>query len=553
MENYDVLQERLAQISDPQSPVYGNWMTGEEVNRLTAPKSEVRAEVREWVTSTGAVCKDYPHSLRCTGTVDQVETLLSTKVSAFKQHTRNGQIVHRVHPRDQSWSIPERLQGKLLFLTNLVDFPTVRRRNGVFQAINADHVTGRVQATDYSVVPETLSDFYNIGTAVSSKLSSSAPAEFQNDTSYNKKDLADFVKEAALKPWNASHTIGPYDGGSPDAEASLDFQYMGAVAQEGDMWYWTEGDWMYEYVQHIASLPDTGVPSVFSISWGWSESDQCTIDPAGPCKTNPKNSYGYVSACNQGFATATARGISFLISSGDSGAHGRTDPSCSTPKTHPDWPTAADYITAVGATQIQDGVSKGGKSPICTKPPAGLPTCATGGTEIGCSVATGALIVSGGGFSNVAPQPTWQAAAVKAYLASGATLPPTGDFNATGRGYPDVSALGHNYIIYLGGQPLQVDGTSCSAPVWGGVISLANSARLAANKKVLGFLNPALYQIAASTPSVFHDVTVGDNKCTEDGCSAGCTGFECAKGWDAMTGWGTPDVTALITALVALP
>lgn len=100
---------------------------------------------------------------------------------------------------------------------------------------------------------------------------------------------------------------------------------------------------------------------------------------------------------------------------------------------------------------------------------------------------------------------------------------------------------------------MQVDGTSCSAPVWGGVTALTNAARLAAGKKVLGFMNPAIYQIAASTPAAFHDITVGNNDCTEDGCTAGCTGFEAAKGWDATTGWGTPDVTAFIAAAVALP
>jgi len=135
-------------------------------------------------------------------------------------------------------------------------------------------------------------------------------------------------------------------------------------------------------------------------------------------------------------------------------------------ETHPDWPTSCPFITAVGASQIENGVSKGPfKTPFCNKPTGGLPACATGGTEVTCSTATGALITSGGGFSIFEPTPSWQSAGVAAYLASGAKLPPAGDFNNTGRGYPDVSALGHNYIIWLSGQPLQVDGTSCSAPV----------------------------------------------------------------------------------------
>ena len=244
-----------------------------------------------------------------------------------------------------------------------------------------------------------------------------------------------------------------------------------------------------------------------------------------------------------------------MVSSGDSGAHGRTDPSCAKPKTLPDWPTACPWITAVGATQIKDGVHTAPfTSPYCTKAPAGLPECATGGSEITCSTATGALITSGGGFSNVASTPSWQTDAVAKYLKSGAKLPPTGDFNATGRAYPDVSALGHNYIIWATGQPMQVDGTSCSAPVFGAIVGLINSARLAAGKKTVGFLNPALYQVAANDATVFHDITLGDNSCTEGGCNGGkCTGFGAVAGFDAATGFGTPDVSKLITAFVALP
>jgi hypothetical protein len=55
-------------------------------------------------------------------------------------------------------------------------------------------------------------------------MSTSAPAEFQNDTSYNKADLKKFCTEAGLTEWNVTHVTGPYDGSNPDAEASLDEQ-----------------------------------------------------------------------------------------------------------------------------------------------------------------------------------------------------------------------------------------------------------------------------------------------------------------------------------------
>ena len=52
-------------------------------------------------------------------------------------------------------------------------------------------------------------------------------------------------------------------------------------------------------------------------------------------------------------------------------------------------------------------------------------------------------------------------------------------------------------------------------PIFAAVIALANAARLAAGLPVLGFVNPALYAIAVSTPGAFHDITAGNNSCTE--------------------------------------
>ena len=378
---------------------------------------------------------------------------------------------------------------------------------------------------------QTIVDFYNLKGIKGSSAVKTSPAEFQGDSCYNKKDLDEMAKANGLAVWPISVLNGPCTGANPDAEASLDEQYMGAIGYGNNQTYWTDADWMYDWAQTLMATPDALLPNVFSISWGWSEADQCQIDKKGPC-AGGKNSSGFVAATNALFAAVTARGVSFLVSSGDSGAHGRTDGGCAKPKTLPDWPTASPWVTAVGATQVADGTSTGPfNTPYCSAPPAGLPACATGGTEVTCSTATGALIVSGGGFSNVAPTPAWQSAAVATFLAAGGKLPPAGDFNNTGRGYPDVSALGHNYIIWLGGQPMQVDGTSCSAPVWGAIVGLVNAARLAAGKAVVGFANPAIYQIAAANPAVFHDITKGDNSCTEQGCNGGkCTGFGAVAG-----------------------
>ena len=62
--------------------------------------------------------------------------------------------------------------------------------------------------------------------------------------------------------------------------------------------------------------------------------------------------------------------------------------------------------------------------------------------------------------------------------------------------------------------------------------------RLAKGGKALGFLNPFLY----AHPEAFHDVTKGTNS---GGDSGGKFGFTAIEGWDAASGLGTPNYTAL--------
>jgi len=104
-------------------------------------------------------------------------------------------------------------------------------------------------------------------------------------------------------------------------------------------------------------------------------------------------------------------------------------------------------------------------------------------------------------------------------------------------------------LIYQAGIQ-SVGGTSCSSPEFAGIVGILNHYSIKASGKPLGFLNPFLYQTATTTPSAFHDITVGDNKCTEDGCSATCQGYLCAVGWDPVTGLGSPNTATLIKAAV---
>ena len=160
-----------------------------------------------------------------------------------------------------------------------------------------------------------------------------------------------------------------------------------------------------------------------------------------------------------------------------------------------------------------------------------------GATQLTSATAETAASFSSGGFSNYFGIPSYQASAVSSFLTTlGSTN--SGKFNASGRGFPDVAAIGVDLEIIVGGQLGGVDGTSCSSPVFSSIVSLINDALIAEGKSPLGFLNPFLY----ANPSAFNDITSGDNP----GCNT--NGFKAAKGWDPVTGLGTPNFAKLKAA-----
>lgn len=143
-------------------------------------------------------------------------------------------------------------------------------------------------------------------------------------------------------------------------------------------------------------------------------------------------------------------------------------------------------------------------------------------------------IASSGGFSYMLRMPAYQSTAVATYLSSGAVLPGPTNFNASGRAYPDVSAIGHNLFLWMDGQPMPgVDGTSASAPIFAAILTLTNELLYESGvPTTIGFVNPAIYAIANSTPSAFEDIDcVGCvNNCNQlpDGwCVGGCRSSTC--------------------------
>ena len=88
------------------------------------------------------------------------------------------------------------------------------------------------------------------------------------------------------------------------------------------------------------------------------------------------------------------------------------------------------------------------------------------------------------------------------------------------------------YFAFVWNQTFSsISGTSASCPLTASVISLINDALIASGKSPLGFLNPWLYSKGYKG---FTDVTSGNTS------SCGTSGFPVTKGWDPITGFGTP-------------
>jgi subtilase family serine protease len=111
------------------------------------------------------------------------------------------------------------------------------------------------------------------------------------------------------------------------------------------------------------------------------------------------------------------------------------------------------------------------------------------------------------------------------------------------RGVPDVAAVASpdpGLAIHVRRTWGAAGGTSVAAPIWAGVFALVNEARVKAGRPRLGSANPALYALPATA---FHDVVKGDN------AYGGVKGFAAGKGWDAVTGLGSPRVERLLAKL----
>jgi kumamolisin len=120
--------------------------------------------------------------------------------------------------------------------------------------------------------------------------------------------------------------------------------------------------------------------------------------------------------------------------------------------------------------------------------------------------------------------------------------------STTYRNGPDVSANANFTYYTCADQEAclanEYGGTSFAAPIWAAYTAMVNQ-QLANNAQPpVGFLNPTIYaqNVTSIYDTDFHDITSGTSG-----------SYSAVTGYDLVTGWGSPNGTALINALAPLP
>ena len=280
----------------------------------------------------------------------------------------------------------------------------------------------------------------------------------------------------------------PTNANSADGEVMLDIEVCAAVAPGAKIVVYFAPNTDRGFTDAIATAVHdvANNPSVLSISWGGPESSW---------------TQQAMTALDEACQSAAALGVTITVAAGDDGStDGVMDGA-----NHVDFPASSPHVLACGGTKLMGA-----------------------GTNIQGEVVWNELALkegaTGGGVSMQFARPSWQA---------GLNVP--APVNGGGRGVPDVAgdadpATGYNVLV--DGQSSTIGGTSAVAPLWAGLIALAN----AKNGRNAGFVNPTLYGSA----NAFRDITQGNNGA-----------FSAGPGWDACTGLGSPMGAQVIQALAA--
>ncbi len=514
------LAQLLKDQQTPGSPNYHRWLTPEQYGERFGVSDSDLNQIQQWLQTHGltviAVARGR-NSIAFSGSAAQVEAAFQIELHHYLV---NGET-HFANSSDPS--IPAAFSGVVVSVHGLNDF---RLKPAKIRQIHPDYTSSRGV---HNLAPNDFATIYDITPLYNAGFDGTGQAMVvAGQTQVNLTDIETFRSTFNL-PSNDPQIVfvpgtrNPGVSSGDLAEADLDLEWSGAVARKATIVY----VYTYDVMQSVQYAIDQNLAPVISSSYGSCEPETLSSDATT-----------FRSWAQQG----SAQGISWINASGDNGGADCND--SQNPGLAVDTPASVPEVTGIGGTEFVEGSGNYWNSTNDANGASALSYIPE--TTWNDSVADGEPSASGGGASIFFQKPSWQ------------TGPGVPADNA--RHVPDISltaSADHDgYLVFTGGQEQIYGGTSAPTPSFAGVAVLLNQYLVSKgiqSSPGVGNMNPNLYSLAQTNPSVFHDITTGNNIVTV-ACSKrlrSCTetpvGFAAGVGYDQATGLGSVDAYKLVT------
>jgi subtilase family serine protease len=573
------LNKLLAQQQDPSSPKYHKWLTPAQfADRFGLSRNDI-GKVTDWLQSQGLTVTRVANGrnqIFFEGTVAQVE-------SAFHTEIHNYLVDGELHYANASEpSVPAALAGMTLGLHNLHNFqpkPRIKVRKAIFNEIHS-HLTSHITGSHF-LTPGDFATIYDVQALYAAGIDGSGQTiAVVGQSAVNTTDIDHFRSAAGLAAKDPTLLLVPGSGTSThcagdEGESDLDLEWTGGVAKNASITFVYVGlgtgttcaNRTFGAFDALQYSVDQNVAAFIGNSYGLCENTNSAI---GITQADALTIQGWAQQAN-------TQGQTIVSATGDTGA-ADCDFGASVAKDGlaVDIPASIPEVTGAGGTAFS------GDGPGTVTGNDSGPTLywsgTTGGTDTVSSALsyipevawndtalTNTLSASGGGASIYFAKPAWQ---------TGTGVPADGK-----RDVPDIAvSASPNHDGYLVCSPTDskgnpsctsgfrdsqgffdvVGGTSVSAPTFAATLALIDQYLGNIPPGGLGNVNPKLYQLAASNPTAFNDITSGDNivPCTQGttGCPASAPfqyGFSTNIGYDRVTGLGSINAFVLAKAWAA--
>jgi Pro-kumamolisin, activation domain/Bacterial Ig-like domain (group 3) len=569
------LRKLLDDLQDKGSPNYHKWLTPEQFGKQFGPSDSDIQAITGWLQSHGFQVGTTKGRtvLEFSGSASQVQQAFHTTIHKYvvngEQHWANSidpkiptaltPAVAGVYTLHNFVKKPMYRLSKERFEANIVPGkpPQFNSKTGVHALAPADFATIYNVAPLYTATPTPITGTgMSIGVVGRSAIIMSDITEFRS-----------VLGIGGPTPIVIVNGPDPGDVSGDDLEATLDVSWSGAVAPGAQVYFVNSGTTNDTDGVTLSELYilENNLSNVMTYSFGGCEAQ-----------------FGAAESLDFSMAEqAAAQGISFMASTGDSGAEGCDDPNTEAVATGPisvNLPASTPFTTAVGGTIFNETANGGtaatywsstnnstnGSSALSYIPEdVWNESCVTS-----CPASLGPNILAGGGGVSTffTPKPTWQAG-VTGIPTDGARDVPDIVFSAAVNNDPYLlcfqASCETNPPGFVG-----VGGTSASTPSFAGVMALVDQKMSlgveGASGARQGLANYVLYPLAVAQQAaktacnastiplpnsacVFYDVTSGNNAVPgETGYGTATASYQAGAGYDLATGLGSINVENLV-------